>query len=115
MLDNAVVFSLSANQKLAEAIAAKLNVKLGERVVKKFPSGETLVEPIDSVRGKQIFIIESTCPPVNEHLMETLIFIDALRRSSAKEINLVCPYFGYARQAREAHARPPQAAHALHG
>ena len=107
MLDNAVVFSLSANQKLAEAIAAKLNVKLGERVVKKFPSGETLVEPIDSVRGKQIFIIESTCPPVNEHLMETLIFIDALRRSSAKEINLVCPYFGYARQDRKAHARQP--------
>ncbi len=107
MLDNALIFSLSANQKLAEAIAKKLGVRLGERIVKKFPSGETLVEPIDSVRGKQIFIIESTCPPVNENLMETLIFIDSLKRSSAKEINLVCPYFGYARQDRKAHARQP--------
>ncbi len=107
MLDNALIFSLSANQTLAEAIAKKLGVKLGERIVKKFPSGETLVEPIDSVRGKQVFIIESTCPPVNENLMETLIFIDSLKRSSAKEINLVCPYFGYARQDRKAHARQP--------
>ena len=107
MLDNALIFSLSANQNLAEAIAKKLGVKLGERIVKKFPSGETLVEPIDSVRGKQVFIIESTCPPVNDNLMETLIFIDSLRRSSAKEINLVCPYFGYARQDRKAHARQP--------
>ncbi len=107
MLDNALIFSLSANQNLAEAIAKKLGVKLAERIVKKFPSGETLVEPVDSVRGKQVFIVESTCPPVNDHLMETLIFIDSLRRSSAKEINLVCPYFGYARQDRKAHARQP--------
>ena len=107
MIENAIIFSLSANQKLAEAIAKKLNVKLGERLIKKFPSGETIVEPIDSVRGKQIFIVESTCPPVNETLMETLIFIDALRRSSAKEINLVCPYFGYARQDRKAKPRQP--------
>lgn len=107
MLTNALIFSLSANQKLAEAIAKKLGVKLSERIVKKFPSGETLVEPVDSVRGKQVFIVESTCPPVNENLMETLIFIDSLKRSSAKEINLVCPYFGYARQDRKAHARQP--------
>ena len=107
MLDNAVLFSLSANQDLAEAVAKKLGVTLGERIIKKFPSGETIVEPVDTVRGKDVFIIQSTCPPVNENLMEVLIFIDALRRASAHEINLIVPYFGYARQDRKAKPRQP--------
>ena len=107
MFDNAILFSLSANQELAESIASHLGVRLGSRSIQRFPSGEILAEPIDSVRGKQVFIIESTCPPVNENLMETLIFIDALKRASAKEINLIVPYFGYARQDRKAKPRQP--------
>ncbi|MDY5441510.1 MAG: ribose-phosphate pyrophosphokinase [Candidatus Enteromonas sp.] len=105
--NNTVLFSLSANKDLALSIAKILEVELGETNIHRFPSGEVIVEPIDTVRGKKIFIIQSTCPPVNDNLMETLIFIDALRRSSAKEINLVCPYFGYARQDRKAKPRQP--------
>ncbi|MCR5348721.1 MAG: ribose-phosphate pyrophosphokinase [Bacilli bacterium] len=107
MLENAVLFSLSANRPLAESIAAHLGVKLGDVNVQKFPSGEVLVEPVDTVRGKQVFIIQPTCPPVNDNLMEVLIFVDALKRASAKEINLIVPYFGYARQDRKAKPRQP--------
>lgn len=107
MDDNAVLFSLSANQELAEAIAKRLHVKLAERSIRRFPSGEIIVEPVETVRGKEIFIIQSTCPPVNETLMEVLIFVDALRRASAREINLIIPYFGYARQDRKAKPRQP--------
>lgn len=107
MLENAILFSLSANQSLAESIAKNLGCSLSERSIRRFPSGEIIVEPIETVRGKQVFIIQSTCPPVNENLMETLIFIDALRRASAKEINLIIPYFGYARQDRKAKPRQP--------
>lgn len=107
MLDNAILFSLSANQDLASLIAKKLHVSLGQRSIKHFPSGEIIVEPLETVRGKDVFIIQSTCPPVNDNLMETLIFVDALRRSSAREINLIIPYFGYARQDRKAKPRQP--------
>lgn len=107
MLENAILFSLSANQELASQIANKLGVKLGERSIRRFPSGEIIIEPLETVRGKDVFIIQSTCPPVNETLMETLIFVDALRRSSAKVINLIIPYFGYARQDRKAKPRQP--------
>ena len=107
MLDNAILFSLSANEELARSIAAHIGAELGERNLQRFPSGEILVEPVDTVRGKQVFIIQSTCPPVNENLMEVLIFVDALKRASAKEINLIVPYFGYARQDRKAKPRQP--------
>lgn len=107
MLKNSVLFSLSANEELASSIAKKLGVPLGQRIIRRFPSGETIVEPNESVRGKDVFIVQSTCPPVNDNLMEVLIFIDALRRSSAKEINLIVPYFGYARQDRKAKPRQP--------
>ncbi|MDO5330874.1 MAG: ribose-phosphate pyrophosphokinase [Bacillota bacterium] len=107
MLDNAVLFSLSANEELAKKIADKLGVKLGSRNIAHFPSGETIVEPEETVRGRQVFIIQSTCPPVNDNLMEVLIFVDALRRASAKEINLIVPYFGYARQDRKTKPRQP--------
>jgi len=107
MVDNAVLFSLSANENLAKLIAKHLGAKLGERNIQRFPSGEILAEPVDTVRGKQVFIIQPTCPPVNENLMELLIFVDALRRASAKEINVICPYFGYARQDRKAKPRQP--------
>ncbi len=107
MIENAVVFSLSANKDLAEAIAKKLGTELGTCSVSRFPSGEIMAEPVESVRGKQVFVVQSTCPPVNDTLMEVLIFVDALRRASAKEINLIIPYFGYARQDRKAKPRQP--------
>ena len=107
MLDNAVVFSLSANEELAEKIAKELGVPLGRRLVKRFPSGEIICEPVDTVRGKDVFIIQPTCPPVNENLMELLIFVDALKRASANVINVLVPYFGYARQDRKAKPRQP--------
>jgi ribose-phosphate pyrophosphokinase len=107
MSEEAVIFSLSANPDLAKSIADILGIKLAERSIRHFPSGETIVEPGESVRGKDVFIIQSTCPPVNENLMEVLIFIDALKRASAREINLICPYFGYARQDRKAKPRQP--------
>lgn len=107
MFEKAALFSLSANPALAALIAKHIGIELSERTIQRFPSGEIMVEPVDSVRGKQVFIIQSTCPPVNENLMETLIFIDALKRASAKEINLIVPYFGYARQDRKAKPRQP--------
>lgn len=106
-LENSVLYCLSANVELAKSIADKLGVSLGETKITHFPSGEVLVEPVETVRGKDVFIIQSTCPPVNDNLMEVLIFIDALRRASAKEINLIVPYFGYARQDRKAKPRQP--------
>lgn len=104
---NIALFALSANVDLAKKIANFLGIPLSERNIVRFPSGEVLVEPVESVRGKRVFIVNSTCPPVNENLMETLIFIDALKRASASEINLICPYFGYARQDRKAKPRQP--------
>ena len=107
MIENAAIFSLSANKKLAAEIAKLLGVEVSENIVKRFPSGEILCEPVETVRGKQIFIIQSTCPPVNDNLMEVLIFADACRRASAKESNLIVPYFGYARQDRKSKPREP--------
>ena len=104
---NAVIYALSANTDLAEKVAVKLGTKLGNVHLAKFPSKEVLACPIDTVRGKQVFIIQSTCPPVNDNLMEVLIFIDALRRASAGEINVIIPYFGYARQDRKSKPREP--------
>ncbi|MCR5491903.1 MAG: ribose-phosphate pyrophosphokinase, partial [Bacilli bacterium] len=107
MYEDVQLFSLSANEELAKKIAKKLGLPLSDRRLQRFPSGEIIVEPKETVRGKRIFIIQSTCPPVNENLMEALILVDACRRASAKEINLVVPYFGYARQDRKAKPRQP--------
>ena len=107
MNENAIVFSLSGNPELAHSIAKKLGVRLGDVSVRRFPSGEIICEPVQTVRGKLVFIVQPTCPPVNDNLMEVLIFTDALRRASANEINLICPYFGYARQDRKAKPRQP--------
>lgn len=105
--DNAVVFSLSANPDLAKSVAEILNTKLGDVYLNRFPSKEVLASPNNTVRGKQCFIIQSTCPPVNDNLMEVLVFIDSLRRASAGEINVIIPYFGYARQDRKSKPREP--------
>lgn len=101
------VFSLSSNQKLAEEIASYIGVNLGKSSVRTFSDGEIQINVEESIRGCDVFIIQSTCDPVDEHLMELLIMIDALRRASAKTINLVIPYFGYARQDRKTQAREP--------
>lgn len=101
------VFSLNSNQQLAEEIANHIGVHLGKSSVKTFSDGEIQINIEESIRGCDVFVIQSTCDPVDEHLMELLIMIDALRRASAKTINLVIPYFGYARQDRKTQAREP--------
>lgn len=95
-----MLFTGNANPALAEAIAKELGVNLGKAVVDHFSDGETHVEISENVRGRDVFIIQPTCPPANDHLMELLAMADALRRSSASRITAVIPYFGYARQDR---------------
>lgn len=107
MLENTLIFSLSANKDLANKVASALGMEVSEVSLRRFPSGEIIAEPIETVRDKDVYIIQSTCPPVNENLMELLIFVDSLKRSSAREINVIIPYFGYARQARKAQPRQP--------
>lgn len=101
------VFTLNSNIALAEEIAKVIGVELGKCSVKQFSDGEIQINIEESIRGCDVFIIQSTSSPVNEHLMELLILIDALKRASAKTINVVMPYYGYARQDRKARAREP--------
>ena len=98
--DNLMVFTGSANPKLAQKVAKHLNVQLGKATVSKFSDGEVMVELLENVRGKDVFILQSTCAPANDTLMELMIMSDALRRSSAARITAAMPYFGYARQDR---------------
>ena len=95
-----MLLSGNANRPLAEEIAARLSMALGKCIVGRFSDGEVMVEVIDSVRGKDVFIIQSTCRPGNDNLMELLAMIDAVRRASARRVTAVVPYFGYARQDR---------------
>lgn len=95
-----MIFSGNANQALSERVVEHLNLPLGKAVVGNFSDGETMVEIQDNVRGRDIFIIQSTCAPSNDNLMELILLADALRRASAAKINAVVPYFGYARQDR---------------
>jgi len=95
-----VVFSGSANPELAQAMVKQLNIPLGDADVGIFSDGEVSVDIQENVRGKDVFIVQSTCNPTNDHLMELLVMADALRRSSAGRITAVMPYFGYARQDR---------------
>jgi len=97
----------NSNRALAEAIAAYLNLPLTKSVVRRFADMEVFVEIQENVRGEDVFVIQSTSYPANDHLMETLIIIDALRRASARRITAVIPYFGYARQDRKPGARTP--------
>ncbi len=101
------VFSGTANIELAQKICDYLNIPLGECIIKRFSDGEIFVEIKDNIRGADVFIIQPTCPPVNEHLMELLIMIDAARRASARRITAVLPYYGYARQDRKTAPRTP--------
>lgn len=101
------LFTLNSNRELAEEIANHIGIPLGKCTVTKFSDGETQINIEESVRGCAVYIIQSTSEPVNENLMELLILIDALRRASASTINIVMPYYGYARQDRKARSREP--------
>ena len=101
------LFAGNSNRPLAEAIARRLNTSLGDVELTKFSDGETSVHLGETVRGRDLFIIQSTSDPVNDHLMELLILIDAAKRASAGRITAVMPYFGYARQDRKARSRDP--------
>jgi len=98
--DNLMLFTGNANPKLAQKVARNLNIQLGKANVSRFSDGEVMVELLENVRGKDVFVLQSTCQPTNDHLMETMIMVDALRRSSAARITAAIPYFGYARQDR---------------
>jgi len=99
-----MVFSGSANPKLARDIAGHLRLNLGKANISRFSDGEVQVEIMENVRGRDVFIVQPTCAPTNDNLMELLVMIDALRRSSAYRITAVMPYFGYARQDRRPRA-----------
>ena len=98
--ENLAIFSGNANPKLAAAVARYLGVPVGKALVSRFSDDEVNVEILENVRGQDVFVIQPTCNPANDNLMELLIMIDALRRSSAQRITAVIPYFGYARQDR---------------
>jgi ribose-phosphate pyrophosphokinase len=105
--DNIKLFALNSNKPLAEKIAKRMGLKLSTSSVVRFSDGEIQVDIDDSVRGKDVFLIQSTSAPVNDNLMELLIMIDAVRRASAASVNIVLPYYGYARQDRKTRAREP--------
>jgi ribose-phosphate pyrophosphokinase len=98
--DNLMVFTGNANPKLAHAVAQHINIPLGKAQVSRFSDGEVMVELFENVRGKDVFILQPTCAPTNDNLMEIMIMADALKRASAGRITAAIPYFGYARQDR---------------
>ncbi len=109
--ESLMVFTGNANPKLAADVARRLNISLGRAAVGRFSDGETSVEILENVRGKDVFILQPTCAPTNDNLMELVILVDALKRSSAGRITAAVPYFGYARQDRRPRsARVPIAA-----
>ncbi len=97
---NMMVFAGNSNPQLADEIAKRLNMPLGNAIVGQFSDGEVMVEIMENVRGKDVFIVQPTCAPTNKNLMELLVMVDAMRRSSAARVTAVVPYFGYARQDR---------------
>jgi len=101
------VFSGSANRELAQKICDGIGLPLGAATISSFPDGETYVKIEENIRGRDVFIIQPTCPPTNQHLMELLIMVDAARRASADRITAVIPFFGYARQDRKDQPRVP--------
>ncbi|MCY3816837.1 MAG: ribose-phosphate pyrophosphokinase [Gammaproteobacteria bacterium] len=113
-LPRITILSGNATPSLAEAIAKALGVRLGRAQVQRFSDGEISVEVLDNIRGRDVFIVQSTCPPVNDNLMELILLADACRRASAYRITAVVPYFGYSRQDRRSRAtRAPISAKAV--
>ncbi len=105
--DNLKIFSGTSNVALASAVCKYLEILLGGVKIDTFPDGEKVIKLEDDVRGRDCFVVQSTCEPVDEHLVELLIYLDCLRRASAKRITAVIPYFGYARQDRKDEGRVP--------
>jgi len=105
--DSLKIFTGSSNPVLAGAVCKYLGIPLGGAEIETFPDGEKFIRVEDDVRGRDCFVVQSTCAPVNEHLVELLIFLDCLRRASARRITAVIPYFGYARQDRKDEGRVP--------
>jgi len=106
-MDQMKIFSGSANRPLAEAIAQHIGKTLGDAPVTRFPDGESFVKINEDIRGQDVFIVQPTCRPQNDNLMELLLFIDAAHRASAERITVVIPYYGYARQDRKDEGRVP--------
>lgn len=106
-MNDITVFALTSSVALADEICEHLGIKRGEIAVRHFADGEIIVEPLESIRGKHVFIVQSTSQPVSETLMEVLIATDACKRASCDRITLVMPYYGYGRQDRKARARQP--------
>ncbi len=98
--DSLMIFTGNANPKLAESVAQYLHIHLGRATVGRFSDGEVMVELLENVRGKDVFVLQSTCAPTNDNLMEVMVMVDALKRASAGRITAAMPYFGYARQDR---------------
>jgi ribose-phosphate pyrophosphokinase len=105
--DNLKLFSGTSNPDLAVAVCKYLGITLGGAKIQRFPDGEKAIKLEDDVRGRDCFVVQSTCHPVDENLMELLIYIDCLRRASVRRITAVIPYFGYARQDRKDAGRVP--------
>ena len=106
-MNETMVFALTANIDLVNEICDYLSLSPGKISVKHFADGEILVEPEETVRGKKVYVVQSTCNPVTERLMELLVCVDALKRASAGSITCIMPYYGYARQDRKARPRQP--------
>jgi ribose-phosphate pyrophosphokinase len=107
MSNNFELFAGRSNPQLAKRIADKMGQPLGNILIKNFEDGEVFVKYEDNIRGKDVFLIQSTCSPINDNLIELLLMIDAAKRASAKNIIPVIPYFGYARQDRKDSSRVP--------
>ena len=107
LFSNIVLISGNSNIGLAKKISELLNIPIADSIISKFSDGEIRVKILENVRGKDVFIIQSTCPPVNDNLMELLIIIDAVRRASAGTITAIIPYFGYAKQEKKVSGREP--------
>jgi len=105
--DNIKIFSGCSNEPLAKAVCEYLELPMGGANIDKFPDGEKIIRVEDDVRGRDCFVLQSTCSPVDENLMELLIYLDCLKRASAKRVTAVIPYFGYARQDRKDEGRVP--------
>ena len=109
-----MIFTGNANPQLAQDVVSRLQMPLGKAIVDRFSDGEVMIEIMENVRGRDVFIIQPTCAPTNENLMELLVMVDAVRRSSAARVTAVLPYFGYARQDRRPRsARVPITAKAV--
>jgi len=106
-MDKLAIFSGTSNPQLTQDICSYVGTDLGRSIVSHFPDGETMVKIEQDIRGKDCFVVQSTAPPVNENVMELLIYIDCLKRASANSITIVVPYFGYARQDRKTEGRTP--------